>query len=173
VSYFRMAEPTNAFGRFLTANFFHFAATGLIGLAFCDTVRNFGKQWWKFPLVFVAVSAAHGFYDAFIGVPHYVFIALGLSCFILLSLGFFRQVAKERGAATDQVFPAATLIVGVSALAATIIVCASMEYGLDFALTSVAASGISLAIFIYMFFVLFRDGLVEEEENVIPNYEPY
>jgi hypothetical protein len=173
VSYFQMAEPANAFARFLTANFFHFAATGLIGLAFCDTVRNFGTKWWKFPVVFVGVSAAHGLYDAFIGVPHYVFIALGLSCFILLSLGFFREVARERGAATDQIFPAATLIVGLSVLVATIVVCASVKYGLEFALTSVAVSGVTLAIFIYMFFVLFRDGLGDEEENVEPNYEPY
>lgn len=171
VSYFRQADPSNAFGRFLTANFFHFAATGLIGLAFCDTVRNFGKDWWKFPVVLVMVSLAHGFYDAFISVPGYIFHALGYSCFILLSLAFFRSVARERGAATDSIFPATTLILGLATLVGTIIVCASVEYGLDFALSTVFESAIFLAIFIYMFFVLFRDGLLEEEE-VLPNYEP-
>ena len=171
VSYFRQADPSNAFGRFLTANFFHFAATGLIGLAFCDAVRNIGKDWWRFPVVFLLVSLAHGFYDAFISVPSYIFLALGYSCFILLSLAFFRSVARERGAATDQIFPAATLIIGLATLVGTIIVCASVEYGLDFALSAIVGSGIFLAIFIYMFFVLFRDGLVEEE-TVAPNFEP-
>jgi RsiW-degrading membrane proteinase PrsW (M82 family) len=164
VSYFRISDPTNAFCRFLTANFFHFAATGLVGLAFCDTVRNFRQQWWKFPVTFVVVAAAHGFYDAFIGVPLYVFMAIGMSCFILLSLAFFREVAGERGPATDQVFPAATLIVGLSILVATIIVCASIEYGLDFAMKALWSSSIPLAVFVYMFFVLFRDGLQEDEE---------
>jgi protease PrsW len=168
VSYFRMAEPSNAFGRFLTANFLHFAATGLAGLALCDALRNFRTNWWKFPAVFAAVVLAHGFYDVFISVPMYVFIALGLSCFILLSLAFFRQVAAERGSATDQVFPAATLVVGLSVLVATIIVCAAGDYGLDFALSAVSSSAISLAVFVYMFFVLFRDGLAEEEEILDP-----
>ena len=168
VSYFRMAEPANAFGRFLTANFFHFAATGVIGLSFCDTLRDFKSKWWHFPCTFLAVVAAHGFYDAFLSVPAYLFMALGLSCFILLSLFFFRQVARERGPATDQIFPAATLILGLSVLVATIIACASLEYGLKFALGAVAQGGVSLGVFVYMFFVLFRDGLQEEQEIKLP-----
>ncbi len=168
VSYFRMAEPSNAFARFLTANFFHFAATGVIGLAFCDTLRDFKTKWWHFPCAFLAVVLAHGFYDAFISVQAYLFMALGLSCFILLSLFFFRQVARERGPATDQIFPAATLILGLSVLIATIIACASLDFGLKFALSAVAEGGISLGVFVYMFFVLFRDGLQEDEEMTLP-----
>ena len=61
-------------------------------------------------------------------------------------------------------FPAATLIVGLSVLVATIIVCASIEYGLDFAMKALWSSSIPLAVFVYMFFVLFRDGLQEDEE---------
>jgi RsiW-degrading membrane proteinase PrsW (M82 family) len=168
VNYFRMAEPSNAFGRFLTANFFHFAATGVIGLSFCDSLRDLKAKWWHFPATFIAVVAAHGFYDAFISVPAYLFTALGLSCFILLSLYFFRQVARERGQATDQIFPATTLIVGLAVLVATIIACASTQYGLKFALAAVAEGGISLGVFVYMFFVLFRDGLQEEEAIALP-----
>lgn len=165
VSYFTMSSnPATAFGRFLTANFFHFAATGLIGVAFYDSVLDWRKKWWKFPFTFVVVALAHGFYDAFIGVPRYVFIAIGLSCFMLLSLAFFREVSRERGPATDQLFPGATLIVGLSLLVATVIVCAARQSGVDFALAAVASSGVFLSLFIYMFFILFRDGLVEDEE---------
>ena len=168
VSYFRMAEPSNAFARFLTANFFHFAATGVVGLSFCDMLRDFKSKWWHFPCTFVAVVAAHGFYDAFISVPIHLFMALGMSCFILLSLFFFRQVARERGPATDQIFPAATLILGLSVLVATIIACASVDFGLKFAINTVAKSSLSLAIFVYMFFVLFRDGMQEDQEITLP-----
>ena len=171
VSYFMMSTPAEAFGRFLTANFFHFAATGLIGLAFCDSVRNFRSKWWKFPAVFVVIVAAHGFYDAFLSAPLVLFRLMALSCFILLSLAFFRQAARERGRATDQIFPAATLIIGLAVLVATIIACASVDFGFEFAIDSVWTAAISLGLMIYMFFVLFRDGL-DEDEEIIPNCEP-
>jgi len=173
LSYFRRGDPSSAFGRFLTANFFHFAATGIIGLALCDTMRDFRGKWWKFPATFVVVAAVHGFYDAFISVSSYLFLALGLSCFILLSLVFFREVARERGAATDQIFPAATLILGLAALIATILVCASREYGFSFALDALWSGALSLTIFIYMFYVLFRDGLQEDEPVTAPVSDPH
>ncbi len=162
LSYFRQGDPSSAFARFLTANFFHFAATGIIGLALCDTLWNLRGKWWKFPATYAVVATAHGFYDAFLSVPAYLFVALGLSCFILLSLKFFREVARERGAATDQIFPAATLILGLAALVATILVCASREYGFEFALNAILGGALSLIIFIYMFYILFRDGLQED-----------
>ena len=172
INYFRIAEPSQAFGRFLTANFFHFAATGVTGLALCDSIREFKAKWWHFPAAFLSVVAAHGFYDAFISVPAYIFTALGLSCFILLSLVFFRQVARERGPATDQFFPAATLILGLAVLVATIIACASVQFGVSFALDAIWEGGISLGVFIYMFFVLFRDGLAEDEPLPPMNFDP-
>ena len=171
LSYFRQGDPSSAFARFLTANFFHFAATGIIGLALCDTLRDLRGKWWKFPATYLVVAAAHGFYDAFISVPAYLFVALGLSCFILLSLVFFREVARERGAATDQIFPAATLILGLAVLVATILVCASREYGFEFALDALWSGALSLTIFIYMFYILFRDGLQEDEPVVAPVYD--
>ena len=173
VSYFsRSDNPATAFGRFLTANFFHFAATGLIGVASYDSLKS-PKKWWKFPATFVVVSLAHGFYDAFISIPSRIFLAIGLSCFILLSLAFFREVSRERGPATDQLFPGATLIIGLSILVATVIVCAARQSGVDFALGAIAASAIFLSLFIYMFYILFRDGLEEEPEMVAPKYDNF
>lgn len=170
VNYFRASLPAAAFARFLTANFFHFAATGLIGAALCDSIREFRAKWWHFPATFFAVVAAHGFYDAFLGVPGSLFRTLAFSCFILLSLAFFRKVARERGPATDQLFPAATLSIGLAILTATIIACASITYGLKFAVVTMLIGILSLMMFVYIFFVLFRDGLREEEPVSQPNY---
>jgi RsiW-degrading membrane proteinase PrsW (M82 family) len=173
VSYFHSSQsPEIAFGRFLTANFFHFAATGLIGVATCDAIVGFRKKWWKLPATLLVVALAHGFYDSFVGAPLKIFVAIGLSCFILLSLAFFREVARERGPATDQLFPGATLIVGLSTLVATVIACAAQQMGVDAALTAVAVSGVSLGLFVYMFFILFRDGLEEDAELPEPKFEP-
>ncbi len=167
VSYFRTSTPANAFARFLTANFFHLAATGLIGLSLCDSLRDLRKKWWHFPCMFIAVATAHGFYDAFISTPGKLFSTLGCSCFILLSLAFFRQMARERGAATDQLFPAATLTVGLSVLIAAIIATASMTLGLTLALVTVLIGGLSLTLFVWMFFILFQYGLRDEEEPAL------
>ena len=167
VNYFRMTTPAVAFARFLTANFFHLAATGLIGLSLCDSLSNLRKKWWHFPATFIAVVAAHGFYDAFIGTPGKLFTTLGCSCFILLSLAFFRQMAKERGPATDQLFPAATLTVGLAVLIAAIIACASITLGLTLALLTVLIGGLSLTHFVWMFFILFQYGLRDEEDEII------
>lgn len=167
VSYFQMSnDPATAFARFLTANFFHFAATGLTGVALCDTIVDLKKKWWKLPATFIAVSLAHGVYDAFIGLPHHTFTALSLSCFVFLSLAFFREVSRERGPATDQLFPGATLIIGLAILVATVIACAAKQGGMDFAIESIKSSAIGLTFFIYMFFILFRDGLREEDEEL-------
>ena len=167
VSYFRMSTPANAFARFLTANFFHLAATGLIGLSLCDSLRDLRKKWWHFPCIFIAVATAHGFYDAFISTPGKLFTTLGCSCFILLSLAFFRQMARERGPATDQLFPAATLTLGLSVLIAAIIATASMTLGLTLALITVLIGCLSLTVFVWMFFILFQHGLRDEEDEII------
>jgi hypothetical protein len=94
------------------------------------------------------------------------------SCFVLLSLAFFRQMARERGPATDQIFPAGTLIVGLAALVATIAVTASVDYGFDFAVATITGVVVELGIFVYMFFVLLRDGLAEEIPAASPNIDP-
>ena len=167
VNYFRMTTPAVAFARFLTANFFHLAATGLIGLSLCDSLSNLRKKWWHFPATFIVVAAAHGFYDAFIGTPGKLFTTLGCSCFILLSLAFFRQMARERGPATDQLFPAATLTVGLAVLIAAIIACASITLGLTIALITVLIGSLSLTLFVWMFFILFQYGLRDEEDEII------
>jgi len=167
VSYFRMSTPANAFARFLTANFFHLAATGLIGLSLCDSLRDLRKKWWHFPCMFIAVATAHGFYDAFISTPGKLFTTLGCSCFILLSLAFFRQMARERGPATDQLFPAATLTLGLSVLIAAIIATASMTLGLTLALITVLIGAVSLTLFVWMLFILFQYGLRDEEEPAL------
>ncbi len=171
VSYFHGAPPSLAFQRFLTANFFHFAATGLIGLAFCDAVRNPQQKSLRFVLVFLCVVIVHGLYDTFASAPKFtdgwngsIFPALLTACLILLALAYFRLLAKERGPATDQFFPGATLVLGISVLMSVITVLSSQVYGFTFALSMMLIAGIQGLLFTRVFFVLLRDGLREEEQ---------
>jgi RsiW-degrading membrane proteinase PrsW (M82 family) len=64
LQYFAEVGPTAAFGRFLTANFFHFAATGLVGLALCDWLRSPVAACFHSSGPSSAVIVAHGCYDA-------------------------------------------------------------------------------------------------------------
>jgi len=178
VNYFRIGTPATAFARFLTANFLHFAATGLLGAALCDLISSPRKHYKRFLLTFIGVVIAHGGYDTFASAPYSpgwsskVFNGLTAACFILLALAFFRQIAKERGPATDQFFPGATLVFGLSILTAAITICSSMEYGFALALGMLFVALIQVGVFGYMFFILLRDGLQEDEPEMKPEFEP-
>lgn len=178
VNYFRIGTPATAFARFLTANFLHFAATGLLGAAFCDLLSSPRKSFTRFVVTFIGVVMAHGCYNTFASAPYSpgwsnrVFHGLTAACFILLALAFFRQIAKERGPATDQFFPGATLVFGLSILTAAITICSSMEYGFALALGMLFVALIQVGIFGYMFFILLRDGLQEDEPEQTHALEP-
>ena len=60
------------------------------------------------------------------------------------------------------------MILGLAALVATILYCASCEYGFNFALDALWGGSLSLTIFVYMFYILFRDGLQEDEPITAP-----
>ena len=69
IGYFAASQGTAAMGRFLMANPFHVALTGLAGLMLYRTLRN-PYAWWSHALgVFGILIFAHGLYDAFIALP--------------------------------------------------------------------------------------------------------
>ena len=168
MQYFAQAGPAIAFGRFLTANFFHLAATGIIGLAFCEWMMSPLKKCLPFLGKTLAVMLAHGCYDAFMAVEELPVLALvSTMSFMLLALFFFRKLRTLRTAATDQISIAGTLIIGISLLNAAVLVCASMKLGFAPALAALAFTAFSLIMITYMFYWQLGDGLshaVAEEE---------
>jgi RsiW-degrading membrane proteinase PrsW (M82 family) len=160
VQYFANAGPAIAFGRFLTANFLHLAATGIIGLAFCDWVVSPLKKFLPFIGKTVAVIFAHGCYDAFIGVEELLALALvSMMSYMLLALFFFRTLRTLRDPATDQVSIAGTLVVGISVLNAAVLVCASMTLGFLPALAALAFTAFGLIMITYMFYWQLGEGM--------------
>src|SRR5204863_1796192 len=63
LQYFAQYGSAVAFPRFLTANFFHFALTGLNGLALCDFLRSPIRRVLPFVGILAGTSFAHGAYD--------------------------------------------------------------------------------------------------------------
>lgn len=96
VGYFNDLTVSAVWARFITANFLHFALTGLTGLALWQAVRNPGKWLQHFTVVFVGAVIFHGLWD---WTPtdqrlagDYSFIMFAL--LVGLSLYFFRELLR-------------------------------------------------------------------------------
>ncbi len=169
VHYFSEYGSAVAFPRFLTANFFHLALTGLNGLAFYDLLRNPQSRFFPFIGTFLATIVAHGAYDFLASVPELPILVIGsMIAFMLVSLVFFRKLRDLRDAATDQFCIAGTFVIGISILASTIIVLASREIGLALALASFAITGFGMIMVGYMFYWQLGEGLSPEESAARP-----
>jgi len=155
--YFHHMGPRVAFGRVLTANFLHFSATGLIGLALCEALRAPLRNGPRFLGTLILVILAHGCYDGLMGLIYNASMAV----FLLLSLCFFRQLGTSRDGSTDQISISATLILGLAVLEGTIFVCASAMLGFPAALGMIAGNIIPLVMIVYMFYWQLGEGISE------------
>jgi RsiW-degrading membrane proteinase PrsW (M82 family) len=152
--------PDGAFGRFLTANFFHLAASGLVGLAFCEFILAPKRCAMPFLLTLVGVIMAHGIYDAFMAVQGVRLLSIfSMLSFLALSLIFFHQLRQLRDHTTDQLYISATLLMGMSILTGTMLVCAAMQLGFPLAVTSLAANAAGLSLVICLFYRQLGRGL--------------
>jgi protease PrsW len=145
--------PSEAFGRLLTANFFHFATTGLLGLSFCRLLFAPFQRFTGFIVTLFGVVFAHGVYDAFMNIEGIGILTLGsMLSFFIVSQVVFHQLRHGRDRSTDQLFLAATLVVSLTVLAGTTLVCASMEIGFQHAVSAMMAHTIALAVVVVVFF---------------------
>jgi hypothetical protein len=145
--------PGEAFGRLLTANFFHFATTGLLGLSFCRFLFAPIRRFTAFVGTLLGVVFAHGVYDAFMNIEGIGILALGsMLSFFIVSQVVFHQLRHWRDQSTDQLFLAATLVISLAVLTGTTLVCASMEIGFQQAVSAMAVNTIALAVVVVVFF---------------------
>jgi len=63
IQYYMREGATNALGRMVTANFFHMALTGILGVALYDWLRVRCHRTEQFMGVYAGVVVAHGMYD--------------------------------------------------------------------------------------------------------------
>ena len=166
LQYFAQFGSAVAFPRFLTANFFHLALTGLNGLALFDLLRHPIRGFLPFVGIFLGTTLAHGAYDvmgSIQGVPVLVFGSMII--FMLVSLFFFRTLQKLRNATTDQLSIAGTFVVGISLLAGVIIVFAAREIGLIPTLATFAITGFGMIMVGYMFYWQLGEGMSAAGES--------
>ena len=164
IQYFADYGSTAAFPRFLTANFFHLALTGLNGLALYDFIRSPRSGFLPLIGTILGTIVAHGGYDFMASVPGIPILPIGSGiAFMLCSLFFFRKLRELRDPATDQFCIAGTFVIGISILAGTIIALASREIGFAQALASFGIMGFITIMVGYMFYWQLGEGLSPEE----------
>ena len=142
-----------AFGRLLTANFFHFATTGLLGLSFCKFLFAPVRKFTAFFGTLLGVVFARGVYDAFMSIPGVGILAAGsMLSFFIVSQVVFHQLRRWRDQSTDQLFLAATLVISLAVLTGTTLVCAAMQIGFQPAVSAMTANTIALGVVVIVFF---------------------
>ncbi len=141
-----------AYARFLTANFLHVAATGLVGLSLCETLLNPLRKWWVFPVCFLWISVLHGAYDVFLSSPLLTSVqGLSGACFIWLALVFFKRLRQARSLETNYFWMPGSITLGLAVVTAATLVYTAEAMGLTEAVTTLAFQAISFAMLIYLF----------------------
>ena len=149
--YFAMAA-SSSLGRFLTANFFHMAATGLATLYL---VRGIQQPQWRAldaAALFLVIVFAHGMYDAAIAVP--VLAEYGIlspMIYILLSYQFFHELRGMRSGVRSTVSLRATFLGLVSLVAAVTFVYLSAPWGAMNAARLMVPEALAMATMVFMF----------------------
>ncbi len=152
VGYFSRTMGTASMARFLTANFFHMAATGLIGLAVMRAVRWGGAKILDAVAMFVIIVFAHGMYDAVLSIPEISQYQLGHSIvYILLAYQFFHELRGLRTNAPETISLTATFLFSVSLLASVTFVYIASQIGWKLAGDIVIGQSVAFGAMIYMF----------------------
>ncbi len=152
IGYFTGSRGTDTLGRFLTANPFHMAATGLIGLAVYRAFRH-PRNWGPHALgIFGLLVFAHGLYDAFIVLPDLAEYSLfGTIFFALVLYQFFRELRTLRPSGRDTISLTATFLCGLSLLTAATFIYISAIAGARLAADTLLTDVVGFAVMVYLF----------------------
>ncbi len=166
----RTAALEEAFGRLLTANFFHFATTALAGAALCRLLIAGSSQLPRFLRTLATVIIAHGAYDGFSRIESVGMLSwISVASVLVISKLFFIELRSWRDRFTDQCFLGATLVICLSGLAATVLVTASVHAGFNLALWALLKNAAYLILTGFVFFLRFDHDLALEPTEPATN----
>ncbi|WP_425397034.1 PrsW family glutamic-type intramembrane protease [Aeoliella sp.] len=157
---FSQGQDTSA--RFLTANFFHMAATGLCGLALCRAIWNPRQRLGEAIAIVLLVIFVHGMYDALLVLPDLRLYSMGaFILFVLLSYQFFHELRTWWEAPGETISLTATFLASVAIVIAATLVYLSSLVGLQLAAKSVIAPAVSLGAMVYMFLREMPESIID------------
>lgn len=160
VSYFASSAAASAPGRFLTANFFHIALTGLNGLALYRACTRGMAGVNEFLFVFPITVLAHGLYDALLDTPpveggEY----FAMTVFVGFCMYFFRHVHAIRENVRMTVSLTGAFVFGIALLAATVIAFQMAMLGAEAGASLIFSELIGSAALLFVFFREFNEPL--------------
>jgi RsiW-degrading membrane proteinase PrsW (M82 family) len=149
---------TSSVTRYLTANFWHLASTGLAGLWLCRAIRWPKECLGQFLAYLGLIIVGHGVYDAFIGAGDYAII--GSLIFLALAYAYFHEVRGLRPARREVVSLTANFAVGVSLLAAITFAYVTAHVGLQAAGRAFIQPTVAMSVMAYVFLREVPESLV-------------
>lgn len=159
----RLTRLEDAFGRLLTANFFHFATTALAGAALCNVLQSGWSQMRSFLRTLATVIVAQAVYDGFSRIEAVQAQAwVSIASVLVISKLFFLELRRWRDRFTDQCFLGATLVICLTGLAAVGLVTASIHAGFSVALWSLLTNAPYFILTGLVFFLRFDHDLALE-----------
>ncbi len=129
VNYYQSGEGSAvALSRFLTANFFHLAATGLLGLALFEMILHPKRSWEEFLATFIGVVLLHGAYNSLLSIEELSdYSILYIFAFVLLAQRFFHKAGALQDARAHAVSPLAVFVLGCTLLVGVVLNYASWQ----------------------------------------------
>jgi RsiW-degrading membrane proteinase PrsW (M82 family) len=96
LGYLAQENLSTGLGRFLTANFFHMAATGTLASAVDDFISDREKHAQAFTRTSLLVVGIHGAYDFLLSHPEYGGAYFAMACFVFLTRMFLNAVGDAQ-----------------------------------------------------------------------------
>jgi RsiW-degrading membrane proteinase PrsW (M82 family) len=150
--YFKATLGSSSVSRFLTANFFHMAATGLIGLAVVRGLREPRVRGLEALAIFGVIVFAHGLYDAALSLPALAEYSMGaMVIYILLAYQFFHELRNVRIRQPETISLTANFLCGISLIAAVTFVYLSGQLGCRMAAVLLVPEMLTTAVMVIMF----------------------
>lgn len=158
IGYFSQSLALAAPGRFLTANFFHIALTGIGGLYLCRALRR--SSYNDFLYVFGIMIVVHGLYNTLLSLPGSdIGPFFAMTVFILLSMHYFRELYSMSVQTADHYSLSFLFVAGLCLILSSLIIFQASQIGLTNGLFLIVPEAIGSALIVFMFFREFNEAL--------------
>lgn len=159
-NYFMMSQAASAPGRFLTANFFHLALTGLNGLALFRACTRGMSGVNDLMLVLPMTIMAHGAYDALLDLPGAEGSGfLAIIVYVGFSFYMFSRIHPLRNNLRMTLSLTGSFVIGISLLAAAVIAFQMATLGAEAGASLIFSEMLNSGILVVMFFRQFNEPL--------------
>ncbi len=149
ISYLAGSDPTTAFARFLTANFFHISMTAVLASALDDLFKDSEKHAFAFSERALLVMGLHGVYDFVLTHHEYGGAFVATIALVFLTRFFLNEASEVRGRPERGFSLVHSFIVAASAVAGITYVHAGRTVGFHEAPMLLAGGAFSFVIVIF------------------------